>query len=436
MAVASADAIAPLTPGRRLAAILGGAAGNFVEWFDWFVYASFSLYFAKVFFPHGAEIDQRLQAAGVFAIGFLARPVGAWVMGAFADRYGRKIALMLSMTVMCAGSLLIAVIPGYDVIGPAAPALLIAARLVQGLSIGGEYGASATYMSEMAGEARRGFWSSLQFVTIVSGQIAALGVLIILQHLLSSADLSAWGWRVPFALGAVLAVAVWGVQSRLAETAAFRHEARAADRRSRTLLLLKHHPKETAIIFALSAAGGLSYYCYTTYMQKFLSATAHFNRGVAADISALSLIIFLLVQPLLGWLGDRVGRRALLTFAFGAGALTTWPIMTAIAASRRPELALGLVCLALLILAGYSSMSAVVKAEIFPTRVRTLGVALPYALANALFGGTAELIAEAFTKAGVESGFYVYVSVVLAIGCAVAVAMADTRKAALISAEE
>jgi MHS family alpha-ketoglutarate permease-like MFS transporter len=424
-----------MNPGRRLAAILGGAAGNLVEWFDWFAYASFSLYFAKVFFPHGAEIDQRLQAAGVFAIGFLARPAGAWVMGAFGDRYGRKSALMISMAVMCGGSLLIAVIPGYDVIGPAAPALLIAARLVQGLSIGGEYGASATYMSEMAGETRRGLWSSLQFVTIVSGQIAALGVLIILQQLLSPADLSSWGWRIPFALGAVLAVGVWAIQRRLEETSAFRTEARVGDRRSRTLLLLTRHPRETAIIFALSAAGGLSYYCYTTYMQKFLSVTAHFSRGAAADISALSLIIFLLVQPLLGWLGDRIGRRALLAFAFGAGALTTWPIMTAIAASRRPEWALGLVCVALIILAGYTSMSAVVKSEIFPTRVRTLGVALPYALANAIFGGTAELIAEAFTKAGVQSGFYIYVSVVLAMGCAVAVAMGDTRKAALMSAD-
>jgi MHS family alpha-ketoglutarate permease-like MFS transporter len=190
-----------------------------------------------------------------------------------------------------------------------------------------------------------------------------------------------------------------------------------------------------AIIFALSAAGGLSYYCYTTYMQKFLSVTAHYSRGVAADISALSLIIFLLVQPLLGWLGDKIGRRVLLAFAFGAGALTTWPIMTGIAASRRPELALGLICAALFILAGYTSMSAVVKSEIFPTRVRTLGVALPYALANALFGGTAELIAEAFTKAGLESGFYIYVSVVLAIGCAVALALGDTRKAGLITTD-
>jgi MHS family alpha-ketoglutarate permease-like MFS transporter len=433
MAGAQPDAIPHPTPGRRLAAILGGAAGNLVEWFDWFVYASFSLYFAKVFFPHGAEIDQRLQAAGVFAIGFLARPAGAWVMGAFADRYGRKIALMISMAVMCAGSMLIAVIPGYDVIGPVAPAVLIAARLVQGLSIGGEYGASATYMSEMAGETRRGLGSSLQFVTIVSGQIAALGVLIILQHLLSPADLTAWGWRVPFALGAVLAAVVWRVQSRLEETSAFRQEACTQDRRSRTLLLLTLHPKETAIIFALSAAGGLSYYCYTTYMQKFLSVTAHYSRAAAADISALSLIIFLMIQPLLGWLGDRVGRRALLAFAFGAGALTTWPIMTAIATSRRPALALALVCIALFILAGYTSMSAVVKSEIFPTRVRTLGVALPYALANALFGGTAELIAEAFTKAGLESGFYIYVSLILAIGCAVALAMGDTRNAALIT---
>ena len=418
---------------RRLAAILGGSAGNLVEWYDWFAYASFSLYFAKVFFPSGAEIDQRLQAAGVFAIGFLARPLGAWVMGIFADRHGRKSALVVSVSMMCLGSLIVALAPGYQTIGGFAPAILIVARLIQGLSVGGEYGASATYMSEMAGRERRGFWSSFQFVTLIAGQIAALGVLIVLQRLLTPAQLNGWGWRVPFLIGAVLAVVVWWIQTGLEETASFRAEAVAGDPRgSTTMLLFTRYRRETAMIFVLTGAGSLAFYCFTTYMQKFLTGTAHYSKSVATDISAASLVIFLLIQPLFGWLGDKIGRRALLAFAFGGGALTTWPILSAIAASHAPVLALALVCAALFILAGYTAVNAVVKSELFPTRVRALGVALPYALANAIFGGTAELLAETFKKAGMESGFYIYVSLVLAVGCAVAFAMRDTQKTSLI----
>jgi MHS family alpha-ketoglutarate permease-like MFS transporter len=417
----------------RLKAIIGGAAGNFIEWFDWFAYASFSLYFAKVFFPHQSEIDQRLEAAGVFAIGFLARPAGAWIMGVFADRRGRKAALVLSVAMMCAGSLVVAVTPGYGVIGVAAPIILILARLLQGLSLGGEYGASATYMSEMAGRARRGFWSSFQFVTIIAGQISALGVLILLQRLLTPEQLNAWGWRVPFFIGAALALIVWAIQSGLEESAAFAAEDLSQERRSTTLLLFTHYPKETAMIFILTSAGSISFYCYTTYMQKFLTGTAHYSKAMATDISAASLVMFLFIQPLFGWIGDKIGRRALLAFAFGAGALTTWPIMTAIGASHAPLLALGLVCAALFILAGYTAVNAVVKSELFPTRVRALGVALPYALANAVFGGTAELAAETFKKVGLESGFYLYVSAILALGCIVALRMRDTQKTSLIA---
>src|SRR5258706_1627866 len=186
-----------LTPLARIKAILGGSAGNLVEWYDWFAYSSFSLYFAKVFFPAGDQTAQLLQTSAVFAVGFIARPVGAWLMGVYADRAGRRAALTLSVSLMCFGSLIVAFAPGYASIGAAAPVILVIARLIQGLSLGGEYGASATYMSEMAGRARRGFWSSFQFTTLIAGQLCALAVLIVLQHTLSAAVLSDSGWRAP-----------------------------------------------------------------------------------------------------------------------------------------------------------------------------------------------------------------------------------------------
>ena len=368
----------------------------------------------------------------MFAVGFLARPVGAWLMGVYADRAGRKAALVASVALMCLGSLAVAILPGYAVIGQAAPIILTLARLVQGLSVGGEYGASATYMSEMAGKARRGFWSSFQFVTLIGGQLCALGVLIALQHLLTRQQLGDWGWRVPFVIGALLAVVVFWIQNSLEETMAFRAVAGEGKRASTTLHLITHHPTETAMVFVLSGAGGLAFYCFTTYMQKFLTNTAHFSRDAATQISAVSLVVYLVVIPLFGWLGDKVGRRALLVGAFGVGALTAWPIMRALAVATDANLALALVCAAVVILAGYSAVNAVVKAELFPTPVRALGVSLPYALGNAVFGGTAEYVALAFKQAGHESGFYIYLAVVEAAACLVALRMRDTQRLSLL----
>jgi len=416
----------------RLGAILGGSAGNLIEWYDWFAYAAFSLYFAKTFFPKGDQTAQLLQTAAIFAVGFLARPVGAWILGLYADRKGRRAGLTVSVAMMCLGSLMVALMPGYGRIGVVAPIGLTVARLVQGLSIGGEYGASATYMSEMAGQARRGFWSSFQFVTIIAGQVAALGVLIVLQRWLTPAQLDAFGWRIPFVIGAMLAVVVFWIQTGLEETGAFRLQTPGDAARSGLWRLVSGHTKETAMIFTFTAGGSLAFYCFTTYMQKFLTNTAHFSRGAATEINAVSLIIFLAIQPLFGWLSDKVGRRAMLMAGFGLGALTTWPLMSAIGAARDAGAALALVCAALVILTGYTSVNAVVKAELFPTGLRALGVALPYAAANAVFGGTAEYIALSFKQAGHESGIYVYVSLVLAIACVVAMRMRDTQKASLL----
>ena len=419
-------------PLARMRAILGGSAGNLVEWYDWFAYASFSLYFAKVFFPKGDPTAQYLQSAAVFAVGFFARPVGAWAFGLFADRRGRKAALTTSVALMCLGSLIVAVVPGYAVIGSAAPIILTLARLLQGFSIGGEYGASATYLSEMAGRERRGFWSSFQFLTIIGGQLTALAVLIVLQHVLTADQLGDWGWRIPFVIGAALAVVVFFIQTRLAESASYETAKREAGPSSSLRSLIIDHPAEVGMIFMLSGAGSLGFYCFTTYMQTFLTNTGHFSKADSAAISAASLVAFLLMMPLFGWLGDRFGRRNLLIFAFGAGALVVWPILVGISRTRSPWVALGLICAFLFTLSGYSAVNAVVKAELFPARIRGLGVSLPYAVANALFGGTAQYIALALKKAGHEAAFYIYVAAVLAAAAMVALRMRDTQALSLI----
>ena len=422
----------PIEQRQRLKAIVGGSAGNLVEWYDWYVYSAFTLYFAPAFFPAGNRTAELLSAAAVFAVGFLMRPIGAWAMGIYADRRGRKAGLSLSVSLMCAGSLMIAVIPTYASIGAAAPALLVLARMLQGLSVGGEYGASATYLSEMAGRKRRGFFSSFQYVTLISGQLIALAVLIILQRLMSETALEAWGWRIPFAIGGALAVIVFYIRRRLAETESFANAQAEGAPRSSGASLFRDHPKAALLVMALTAGGTLAFYAYTTYMQKFLVNTAGFGREAATEISAAALFVFMCLQPAAGARSDRVGRRPLM-IGFGlAGVLFTYPIFRTLETVRDPLAAFALVLAALVIVTGYTSINAVVKAELFPAHVRALGVALPYALANTLFGGTAEYVALWLKAEGLERGFYWYVTGLIAVSLIVYVRMKDTRDHSLI----
>ena len=409
---------------RRLRSILAGSAGNLVEVYDWFVYAAFALYFAKAFFPHGDLTAQLLNSAAVFGVGFFARPVGAWAMGLYADRAGRKAAMIASVCLMCFGSLVIGLCPGFRTIGVGAPVILVLARILQGASLGGEYGTSAVYMSEMAGRTHRGMWSGVFYSTLIAGQLLALATLLVLQATLSETDLSAWGWRIPFLLGGALALAVFGLRQGMEETPSF--QARAATRAS-TWGLMVSHPRESLIVMGLTAGGTLGFYTFTTYIQKFLVNTSGFSKDAASLITAGSLLVFMLIQPLTGAISDRVGRRPVL-IAFGVlGTATTWPILSTLSHTHDLATAFALTISALVIVSAYSSVNAVVKAELFPTEMRALGVALPYSLANALFGGTAEYVALWFKSKGNEPGFYTYVTLVIAASLAVYVLMRDTR---------
>ena len=417
-----------MTTYRRLRAIIAGSMGNLVEWYDWYAYATTALYFAPVFFPKGDQTAQLLQAAAVFAVGFFARPLGAWLMGRYSDRYGRKKALKLSVVLMCLGSLVIAFTPGAATIGVLAPLILVLARLLQGLALGGEYGASATYMSEMAGKSHRGFWSSFNYVTLIGGQLAALAVLIATQHSVTAEEMTAWGWRVPFIVGALLAVLAYYLRSRMEESQSYEKAKASGVELGSTRMLFKQFPRETFVILGLTAGGSLAFYVYTTYMQKFLTNTGTFTRDQASEISAMTLFFFMVMQPVLGFISDKVGRKNMLLVAFGVGALITWPVMTSVATATTASAAFFIIAGALLVQGCYTSVAAVVKAELYPAHVRTLGVALPYALANATFGGTAEAVALWFKTQGIESGFYFYVSAVMAIGFLAVTMMPDTRR--------
>ncbi|WP_460724676.1 MFS transporter [Nocardia heshunensis] len=416
-----------------------GSIGNLVEWYDWYVYAAFSVYFAKTFFPDGDATAQLLSTAAVFAVGFLMRPIGGWALGRYADRFGRRSALTLSVTVMAGGSLLIAVTPSYASIGLAAPVILLLARLLQGLSVGGEYATSATYLSEVASAGRRGFYSSFQYVTLVAGQLVALGVQIVLQQVLTAAQLSAWGWRIPFAIGAAAAVIVMMLRRGMDESESFeatRSGDKAAGRGQGSLRVLAQYPRECLLVVGLTLGGTVAFYTYTTYMQKYMVNTSGIGKSTVAWINFVALLVFVVLQPIAGALSDRIGRRKLL-IGFGvAGTLGTVPIMTLLGDTKNPVAAFALMLTALVVITGYTSINAIVKAELFPTRIRALGVGLPYALTVAIFGGTAEMIALALKKAGHESLYFWYVSGCVLISLLTYFFMRETATASTIDAEE
>jgi MHS family alpha-ketoglutarate permease-like MFS transporter len=422
---------APMSAGQRLKSIFSGSIGNLVEYYDWYVYTAFSLYFAKTFFPAGDSLSQALNTAAIFAVGFLMRPLGGWVFGRYADRHGRKAALMLSVLLMCGGSLIITFTPGYETIGVLAPILLVFARLLQGLSVGGEYGSSATYLSEMATRENRGFWSSFLYVTLIMGQLLALLVLIVLQQfVLDEAQLKAWGWRIPFAIGAMAAIIALYLRRNMQETESFTklQGNAAAKPHEGSLRTLMRHPRAVLTVVGLTMGGTLAFYTYTNYMLKYLTLSAGFDKETASLINAGSLFVYMLMQPLVGALSDRIGRRPLL-IAFGVlGSVLTVPVMHLIQDAQTPMQAFWLIMILLSAVSGYTAINAVVKAELFPVEIRALGVGLPYALTVALFGGTAEPIAIRFKQLGMESGFFWYVSACIACSLLVYALMPDTRK--------
>jgi MHS family alpha-ketoglutarate permease-like MFS transporter len=417
----------------RFRNIVGGSAGNLVEWFDWYVYSAFALYFAHVFFPKGDSTAQLLNTAAIFAVGFVMRPVGAWAMGVYADHRGRKAGLMLSVSLMCIGSLLIAVAPSYASAGVFSPAILVIARIIQGLSLGGEYGSSATYLSEMADRERRGFWSSFQYVTIIGGQLTALALLVVLQATIGEAAMQTWGWRIGFGAGAALAIVVYFIRRRLDETLSYENVAAKADRRRSTLgTLFRDHPREVFLVMALTAGGTAAFYAYTIYLQKFLANTSGFDRATASRIMTVALTVMLFIGPIAGRISDRIGRKPMMIF-FGIGAtLFTYPIFVTLEHTHDAFTAFALVMATLVIVSGYTSINAIIKAEMFPADIRALGVALPFAIANAIFGGTAEYVALYLKNAGYERWFYIYISALAACSLIAYVRMRETKTTSLI----
>jgi MHS family alpha-ketoglutarate permease-like MFS transporter len=412
---------------KQFTAVFSGCIGNLIEWYDWYVYSIFALYFADTFFPKEDQTAQLFNTAGIFAIGFLMRPIGGWLMGAYADRKGRKSALTISILLMSGGSLIITLVPGYASIGIAAPIILVLARMLQGLSVGGEYGTAATYLSEIAPKNRRGLYSSFQYVTTIIGQLVALGILLLLQRwLLTPQQLASWGWRIPFGIGALLSLSAFYLRRNMTESTAFATEKVTTEKRG-TLKELNKYWRESLIIIGFTIGLTITYYTLTTYVQKFLVNTSGFSKTDSTLIVAITLFVFMLAQPLAGLLGDVVDRKKIMIVAVALSFLTV-PAMMLLANTHNFWWATTIIIIALIILSLNTSISAIIKAELFPVNVRSLGVGFPYALTVAIFGGTAEPIALGFKKAGHPQGFYWYLAICIAVSLVTVVLMPNISK--------
>ncbi|RFB67435.1 MULTISPECIES: MFS transporter [unclassified Herbaspirillum] len=427
----------PSGPGR-LRSIIGGSAGNVIEWYDFLAYSIFSIYFSKAFFPGGNLTVQLLNAAAIASVGYVVRPLGSWLIGTLADRYGRRLALSLSVAMMSAGSLIIALTPTYASIGIAAPAILVFARLLQGFSMGGEAGTSATYLSEMAPPGRRGFFVGFVQVTVVMGQLLALGLMLLLQRaLLTAEQLDAWGWRIPFFIGGLLAIFAMFLRRGIAETDAFVKHGGAQSKNNRESLLsvLLRYRREVIWSVGISIGGTVAFYTFTIYLQKYMVNTSGFSRDQATLITTIALLIYMVFQPLYGLLSDMIGRRKVMMIFGIGGTFLTIPIMHTLGTTSSTSTAFLLNLAALGILSGFSSIHWLVKSELFPAKVRALGVGLPFAIVTAVMGGTTEFVALRLKASGHEPWFFYYASLCAAISLITYIVMPETRHTSTIDRE-
>jgi MFS family permease len=405
MSATANKAEAGLSNKERVFAILRASSGNLLEWAGFWFYAYTMIYFTPAFFPAGNPTVQLLQSAIIFGVPFLARPFAGWYYGQLADRKGQRTALIHSGSMMFIGSLLLTLSPTYAQVGYLAPVLLVCARLFHGLAVGGGYGTNASYMSEVAIKNQRGFLASFQYTTLIGGQLLALATVLVLESLLSKAQLFAWGWRIPFALGTLGALISIGLRMSLQETSSKKPNA---VKQAGSLKHLFRYKRELVTIFVTTAAGSACFYTFTVYMQKYLVNSLGIPSSSANTLLAFALLVTMFLQPLFGALSDRMGRLMSMLLFSGLMAILPLPIAYYLSNTTNLYLIFGVITLTLTVLSLYTSIAGIIKAELFPSEIRALGVGLSYAVANAVFGGSVESIAFWTKSIGIEFAFFGY----------------------------
>ncbi|MGA8117671.1 MAG: MFS transporter [Actinocatenispora sp.] len=405
----------------RVRQIFAASVGNTVEWYDWYTYSFLAPFFATAIFPKGNELTALLDTFAVFAVGFFMRPIGGLLLGSVADRFGRRNALTVTILMMGAGSLLLGILPGYTTVGVLSPILLVLARLISGLSVGGEFAASTTFLVESARPNRRGLFSSFQYVSTTIGQLIASGLGALLSSTLADSAMSSWGWRIPFLFGAVLSLIGFWIRRGALETYRTGREARP-----RLFEALTRFPRQSLLIVGITIAGTIAYYTWTVYLPSYAEQSVDFDKSKALVVSTIALAFFAVIQPLGGMLSDRIGRKPMLIAFAGGFAVLVVPMLHLLSNSFGSLLLIQ--CFGMVLLTGYTSIAAAVNAEVFPARVRAAGIGFPYSLTVAVFGGTAPYVGTLFASLDHPGLFPWYVATLCLISLVVYLFLRETAR--------
>lgn len=425
---------APPRTGTNAKSMVSTGVGNALEWFDWSIYATFAPFFAARFFNPDDPIAAFLSTLAIFAVGFLARPAGGFLFGWLADRRGRKFTMCATVGLAAAGSLIIGLTPSYGSIGVAASLLLVVARLVQGLAHGGEMPAAQTYISETAPREHRGRWSSLIYVSGTAGSLAGLLLGAVLTASLSSSVMADYGWRIPFILGGLGGVVALLMRSRMHETEAFQKSSEEADsgdgsaqdgNSKRIWPDLIRYRKQAAQVIGLSVGPTVAFYIWTVATPGYAIAALHIDETAALLAGLFAGLLFIAVLPLWGALSDRVGRKPVLLASTLGTAVMIIP-MDALVQDSGWQL-FAAMAVVQLFLAGICAIVPAVLSELFPTRIRTVGVGMPYSIAVAVFGGTAPYLQTWMGDLGGRGLFNVYVIALLLVSTVVCARLPETR---------
>jgi MHS family alpha-ketoglutarate permease-like MFS transporter len=402
----------------RSRTLFGIGSGNAMEWFDWGVYTTFTPFFASQFFQSGDPVSDVLSTLVVFAVGFIARPFGGWLFGWIADRRGRKLSMSLTVALAALGSLAIGLSPNYAAIGIGASIVLVLARLAQGLAHGGELPSAQTYIAEAAPKERRGLWSSLIYFSGTIGQLAGTLLAAVLSTWLSREAMNAFGWRIPFVLGGVFGLYALYMRMRMHETDVFVDEVAhddptAADpgqppasKKGAIWQTVKEHPKLLFQVVGMTVGATVLYYAWAISAPAYVINVLDVPAAGALWAGVGAQVVFLVVLPLWGMVSDRIGRKPVLITSVVGVAVLSYPLNAMLTAS--PWSLFFAMSIALVFLGGFTAVGPAVFAEIFPTRIRAIGLAVPYSIAVALFGGTAPYLQTYFADLGMTSTFVWY----------------------------
>lgn len=434
-AVGAVDGERPISPVRQL---IAGAAGHTIQWYDFIAYTYLAVFFADRIFPATSDDDlvPLIATYGVFAVGFIMRPIGGLILGPLADRFGRRAILQLTVMLMATGSLLIAVLPTYDQVGLLAPVILIFARLIQSFAEGGEFATGSVFLAESATEGKRGFYSSFMFVGSGLAKMITLGLVAVLTGVLNTGAMEEFGWRIPFAIGALAAVWGWWLRRGAAETIDVepsKERRSIRQQASDAFEGLRSYPGKSLQVFALSAGISLQAYFWSVYFPIYAGINGDLGAQDTQFIGLIGLTFYTALIPLVGLLSDRVGRRPIL-YVFGIGtAVLTMPLLSGIGSDFTLVLLAQFAGLAVLA-CGTSVLGAVI-AEMFPAHLRVTGMALPYNLAVTIFGGTVSVIGTALVSSGQSLWFGVYLTAASVITLIATITLRGSDTAVSMDAE-